>query len=110
MKRRNVILVSGLGVVVLAALVLDRSGSSPVINFAGLVLNTFRAANSPPGTLVVELRHPPTVTAVGTAGAAHTSSRENVDPSASPRSSIVAARPAATTSAGKSTAPKAISC
>ena len=78
MKRRHVFLVSALGVVVLAALALSFSGSSAV-TLAGLALNTFRAANSPPGTLVVELREAPTMTAIGTTGAADTSSRAEGD-------------------------------
>jgi alcohol dehydrogenase (cytochrome c) len=78
MKRRNMFLGSALGVVALAALALSLSGSSPV-TLAGLVLNTFRAANSPPGTLVVELREAPTMTAVGTTVAADTSWRAHSD-------------------------------
>jgi alcohol dehydrogenase (cytochrome c) len=80
MKRRNMILVSALGVVVLAALALSLSGLSAV-TLAGLVLNIFRSANSPPGTLVVDLRDAPTVTAVGTTGAADTSSPAHAQPS-----------------------------
>jgi alcohol dehydrogenase (cytochrome c) len=80
MKRRNMILVLLPGVVLLAALALYLSGLSPV-TLAGLVLNTFRAANSPSGTLVVELRDAPTQTAVGTTGAADASSHVNAEPS-----------------------------
>ena len=79
MKRRNMILVLVLGVVVLAALALSLSGWSP-ITLAGMVLNTFRTANSPAGTLVVELRESSPVTAIGTTGAADTSSRSNAEP------------------------------
>jgi len=73
------ILVLVLGVVVLAALALSLSGWSP-ITLAGMVLNTFRTANSPAGTLVVELRESSPVTAIGTTGAADTSSRSNAEP------------------------------
>src|SRR3989442_14051294 len=79
MKRRNMILVLVLGVVVLAALALSLSGWSP-ITLAGMVLNTFRTANSPAGTLVVELRESSPVTAIGTTGAGDTSSRSNPEP------------------------------
>jgi alcohol dehydrogenase (cytochrome c) len=80
MKRRNVILVLlPCGVFLLAALALHLSGLSPV-TLVGLGLNTFRAANSPPGTLVVELRDAPTMTAVGTTGAADAPSRVNAEP------------------------------
>ena len=79
MKRRNMILVLVLGVVVLAALALSLSGWSP-ITLAGMVLNTFRTANSPAGTLVVELRESSPVTAIGTTGAADMSSRSNAEP------------------------------
>jgi len=80
MKRRNMILVLVLGVVVLAVLALPLSGLSP-ITLAGLVLNTFRNADSPPGTLVVELREPSPVTAAGITGAADAPSPTNADPS-----------------------------
>jgi alcohol dehydrogenase (cytochrome c) len=63
----------------LAALALSLSGWSP-ITLAGMVLNTFRTANSPAGTLVVELRESSPVTAIGTTGAADTSSRSNAEP------------------------------
>src|SRR6267142_4686709 len=79
MTRRNMIVVLVLGVVVLAALALSLSGWSP-ITLAGMVLNTFRTANSPAGTLVVELRESSPVTAIGTTGAADTSSRSNAEP------------------------------
>ena len=80
MKRRNMVLVSSLSVVVLAALALSLSGLSPV-TLVGLGLNTFRAANSPPGTLVVEVRDAPTMTGVGTTGEADAPWRANVEPS-----------------------------
>ena len=81
MKRRYVILVLlPCGVFLLAALALHLSALSPV-TLVGLGLNTFRAANSPSGTLVVELRDAPTMTAVGTTGAADAPSRVNAEPS-----------------------------
>jgi alcohol dehydrogenase (cytochrome c) len=54
MKRRNRILVAVLGLVVLAVLALRLSGLSPV-TFAGVVLNTIRSANNPPGSVAVEV-------------------------------------------------------
>jgi alcohol dehydrogenase (cytochrome c) len=80
MKRRNMILVLVLGVVVLATLALPLSGLSP-ITLAGLMLNTFRNANSPLGTLAVELREPSPVTAAGTTGEADAPSPANANPS-----------------------------
>ena len=80
MKRRNMILDLLPGVFQLAALALYLSGLSP-ITLTGLVLNTFRAANSPSGTLVAELRDAQTETAVGTTGAADASSGANAEPS-----------------------------
>jgi len=80
MKRRNMILVLLPAVFLLAALALSLSGLS-LVTLAGLGLNTFRAANNPPGTLVVELRDAPTMTAVGTTGAADAPSRANAEPS-----------------------------
>src|SRR6267378_4036274 len=53
MKHRNIVLVSVLSVIVLAVLALYLSAWSPVA-LAGMVINTFRSAHSPHGTLVVE--------------------------------------------------------
>jgi alcohol dehydrogenase (cytochrome c) len=70
MKRRNKILVSALGLVVLVMLALYFSGLS-AITFTGLVLNTIRSANNPPGTIAVELPNAATVDgATATAGMA----------------------------------------
>jgi alcohol dehydrogenase (cytochrome c) len=56
MQRRNKIkiLVSALGLVVLSVLILYLTGWSP-FTAAGLVLNTVRSANNPPGTVAVEV-------------------------------------------------------
>ena len=61
MKRRNIVLVSVLIVISLAILALYLSAWSPV-TLAAMVINTFRSARSPHGTLVTNLaklqRHP----------------------------------------------------
>jgi len=80
MKRRNIILVSLLSLIVLIALALYLKGLSP-ITVVELVLDKFRSANSPTGTLVVELREAATVTPVGTPSAADMSSPANAQPS-----------------------------
>jgi alcohol dehydrogenase (cytochrome c) len=74
MKRRNKVLVSALSLVVLAVLALYLSGWSP-ITAAGLVLNTYRSANNPPGSAVVEVRGD--ATPAGAATGAETASRTN---------------------------------
>ena len=53
MKRRNKILASALGLVVLVVLTLHLRGWS-LMTFAGVALNTARTATDPPGTMVVE--------------------------------------------------------
>jgi hypothetical protein len=73
MKRRNEVPVSALSLVVLAVLALYLSGWSP-ITAAGLVLNTYRSANNPPGGAVVEVRG---ATPAGAATGAETASRPN---------------------------------
>jgi alcohol dehydrogenase (cytochrome c) len=55
MKRRNVVLSSALGLIVLVVLAMALGGSLPV-SFAGRVLNSFRSRNNPAGTLVGETR------------------------------------------------------
>jgi alcohol dehydrogenase (cytochrome c) len=65
MKRRYKIFTSALGLVALAALTLYLSGWSP-FTFAGVVLNTFRSAHNPPGTLAVEVNDSSADTGVGT--------------------------------------------
>ena len=55
MKHLNIVLVSILSVIVLAVLALYLSAWSPV-TLAEMVINTFRSARSPHGTLVVEPR------------------------------------------------------
>jgi len=55
MKHRNIVLVFVLSVIVLAVLALYLSAWSPV-TLAGMVIDTFRSARSPHGTLVVEPR------------------------------------------------------
>jgi alcohol dehydrogenase (cytochrome c) len=72
MKRRNRIVVSALTLVVLAMLALYLSGWSP-ITAAGLVLNTFRSANNPTGSAVVEVRGD--ATPAGAATGAETASQ-----------------------------------
>lgn len=55
MKRKNKVLLLVPGLIVLAVMASYFSGWSP-ITAAGLVLNTFRSANSPTGSVVVEIR------------------------------------------------------
>lgn len=55
MKHRNIVLVSVLTVIVLAVLALYLSAWSPV-TLAAMVINSFRSARSPHGTLVTEPR------------------------------------------------------
>jgi alcohol dehydrogenase (cytochrome c) len=76
MKRRTVVVVSALGLIVLAVLALSLSGLSP-INALGLVLNTFASASNPKGTAVVEVRGEATPASAGTATAADTPSGAN---------------------------------
>jgi len=64
MKRRYKIIVSALGLAVLAALALYLSGWS-LITIAGVVLNTIRSAHNPPGSLVLEVNGGSSATLVG---------------------------------------------
>jgi alcohol dehydrogenase (cytochrome c) len=54
MKHRNKVLVSALGLVALSVFALYLTGSSP-FTLAGVVLNTVRSANNPPGRVAVEV-------------------------------------------------------
>jgi len=64
MKHRNIVLGFVLSVVVLAVLALYLSAWSPV-TLAGMVIDTFRSARSPHGTLVVEPREDATPSDAG---------------------------------------------
>jgi alcohol dehydrogenase (cytochrome c) len=64
MKRRYKVLVSALGLAVLAALALYLSGWS-LMTFAGVVLNSIRSAHNPPGRLVLEVNGGSSATLVG---------------------------------------------
>ena len=55
MTRLKIILASIVGVLALALLALYFSGLAPAA-FAAMVIDSFRTANDPPGTLVVERR------------------------------------------------------
>jgi alcohol dehydrogenase (cytochrome c) len=73
MKRHNKILVSVLGLAVLTVLGLYLSGWS-AITAVGVVLNTFRSANNPKGSAVVEVRGDATPVPGYAPTAAHTPS------------------------------------
>jgi len=64
MKHLNIVLVSVLSVIVLAVLALYLSAWSPV-TLAEMVINTFRSARSPHGTLAVEPREVATTSDAG---------------------------------------------
>ena len=78
MKHRNKILISALGLAVIAVLGSYLYGWSPV-DVAGSVLNAIRSAHNPPGTIVVELSNGATVDAA-TDNAANTTSETNPQP------------------------------
>ena len=74
MTHRKIILGSTVGVFVLALLAVYFTGLAPAA-FVAIVIDTFRAANSPAGTLMIESRKP--AAAVATSGVAHMSPRES---------------------------------
>jgi hypothetical protein len=68
-ERRNKTLVSALDLIVFVVLALYFSGWSP-ITAAGRALNTFRSAENPLGTAVVDVRGGASTTLTGTSDAA----------------------------------------
>jgi alcohol dehydrogenase (cytochrome c) len=77
LKRRNKIVVSAIGVAALPLVVLYLHGWSP-LSFVGVVLNTVRSANNPPGTMVAEL--PKAATVDGATAAGDAAPRANPQP------------------------------
>jgi alcohol dehydrogenase (cytochrome c) len=80
MKQRTLIVVSALGLSVVAVSSLNLRGLSS-ITAMGVVFNTFASANNPKGSAVVEARGGAATTSTGTPNAADTSSGATAQPS-----------------------------